>query len=64
MRHWLNIGHVQFNMFYDRTTGTYAAQIIGKLVHCDETGCTILKESDGTYHSYADGVVEHATPAV
>lgn len=59
MRYWLNMGHIQFDLLF----GQAVEQIIGKLVHCDETGCTILKESDGTYHSYADGIVQHATPA-
>ena len=59
MRYWLNIGHVQFDLLL----GGQAQQIIGKLVHCDETGCTILKENDGTLHSYSLDVVQHATLA-
>lgn len=59
MRYWMNIGHVQFDLLL----GGNVEQIIGKLVHCDESGCTIVKESDGTIHSYALSVVQHATLA-
>lgn len=59
MRYWMNIGHIQFDLFMFGTM----EQIVGKLIHCDDTGCTIIKESDGTHHSYAVGVIQHATPA-
>lgn len=59
MRAWLNVGHIQFDILLGGTV----EQIVGKLVHCDETGCTIQKETDGTLHSYSLSVVQHATPA-
>lgn len=59
MRYWLNINHVQFDLLL----GGSVEQIIGKLVHCDETGCTIIKEDDSVVHSYSLAVVQHATLA-
>lgn len=59
MRHWMNIGHCQFDLML----GGVAQQIIGKMVAYDEMGVTILKEDDGTEHCYAAGVVQHITLA-
>lgn len=59
MKHWLNITHVQFDLLI----GGNVEQVIGKLIHCDETGCTIQLESDSSIHSYALWVVQHATNA-
>lgn len=55
MKHFLNVGHCQFNLVF---LGS-AQEIIGTMVDCDETGVTILIESSGEYHSYAIGVVQH-----
>lgn len=59
MRHWLNVGHVQFDLWLAGS----AQQIVGKMLHADDNGCIIEKESDGTQHGYMWGVVQHATLA-
>ena len=55
MKHFLNVGHCQFNL----VMLGQAMQVIGKMIHCDDTGITIITESTGEVHSYASGVVQH-----
>ncbi len=59
MNQWINVGHVQFDIFMFGQQ----QQIIGKLIAIDKGGCTIVKESDGTTHTYAIGVIQHVTLA-
>jgi hypothetical protein len=59
MKYWLNQGHIQFDLLL----GGVAQQVVGKMIDCDTLGITLIKESDGTTHSYAISVVQHATPA-
>lgn len=59
MLKWLNVGHVQFDLNFQG----FPQQVIGKMIYADTVGCTILKENDGTEHSYVWGVVEHITLA-
>lgn len=59
MRIHMNKGHMQF----DLVIANSAQQIIGKMVHADEHGCQILKENDGTLHSYNWDVIMHITEA-
>ncbi len=56
MRHFMNVGHVQFDLLIAGN----AEQVIGKMVHADELGITILVESTGEYHAYGLLVVQHA----
>ena len=59
MKIYMNIGHCQFDLWL----AGEAQQIIGKMIHCDEDGCQLLKESDGTLHSYSWNVIQHITTA-
>ena len=55
MKHFINSGHCQFDLL----VGGTVQQVIGKMIHCDQTGVTIVLENNGETHAYAFGVVQH-----
>lgn len=59
MRHYLNKGHIQFDLII----GSSVEQIIGKMIHADQEGCIIEQESDGVLHGYSWQVIMHACEA-
>lgn len=59
MKHLLNVGHIQFDLWMAGA----AQQIVGKMIKADDVGCSILKESDGTEQYYAWATIQHACNA-
>lgn len=59
MHQWLNVGHCQFDLWFQGGP----QQVIGKMVKVDELGAEILLEKDGTTHSYSWAVIQHVTYA-
>lgn len=59
MHIYMNIPHVQFNLYIAGS----AQMVIGKMVHSDAQGCQILVESDGNLHAYNWDVIQHITLA-
>jgi hypothetical protein len=55
MKHYLNVGHCQFDLFM---LGSHQ-QVIGRMINHDSSGCSILLEATGEVHSYSWSVVQH-----
>lgn len=55
MKHFLNIGHCQFDLLMN---GVHQ-QVIGKMINIDGNGCAIMLEATGQVHCYSWSVVQH-----
>lgn len=59
MHIYMNIPHVQFNLY----VAGVAEMVVGKMVHADEHGCQILLDADSSLHAYNWDVIQHITLA-